>query len=294
MRSVESTALRVLRAPGGGRREEPRQPPSPCKVASDVAIYTLNQKRRELARIETEYGMEITFEPKEGLMAGNFELERTRSRDPGERPRNPRGRHRGGLCALRRAGSRCRSSKKSRRKRSKRAERQCRAKPKSETAGTRRAGDRAAANARRRPPQRRRRGGRGRNRDRDGVRSAPRPAEGASRAGRSGDGEADIVRRRQPDMRRKRTGHEHGRSRPDNGQQWARMANRAAAAAAAVAAVADATGSVDGDRPGTVSQTGFANEADRFGAVPDEIDTTPHRRASARTRRARPRRRSGR
>ena len=53
-----------------------------------MAIYTLNQKRRELARIETEYGMEVSFEPKEGLMAGHFELDRTRTRDPEDRPRN--------------------------------------------------------------------------------------------------------------------------------------------------------------------------------------------------------------
>jgi ribonuclease E len=32
--------------------------------------------------------MEVSFEPKEGLMAGHFELERTRVRDPEDRPRN--------------------------------------------------------------------------------------------------------------------------------------------------------------------------------------------------------------
>ena len=56
----------------------------------------------------------------------------------------------------------------------------------------------------------------------------------------------------------------------------ARMASRAASAAAAVAAVAAASGR---DRPQPEGmehhQTGFVNEADRFGAVPDEIDTTP-------------------
>ena len=86
MRSVESTALRVLR----GLEEEGeknRAAAVTVKVASDVAIYILNQKRRELARIEAEHGMEISFEPKEGLPAGTFELERTRTRDPGERPR---------------------------------------------------------------------------------------------------------------------------------------------------------------------------------------------------------------
>jgi len=57
------------------------------KIASDVAMYILNQKRHELSRIEGEHGMQISFEPKDGLAAGTFELERTKSRDPGERPR---------------------------------------------------------------------------------------------------------------------------------------------------------------------------------------------------------------
>ena len=87
VRSVESTALRVLRALEE-EGEKSRASAVTVKVASDVAIYTLNQKRRELARIETEYGMEVSFEPKEGLMAGHFELDRTRTRDPEERPRN--------------------------------------------------------------------------------------------------------------------------------------------------------------------------------------------------------------
>jgi ribonuclease E len=76
MRSVESTALRVLR----GLEEEGQKLKSAAvtvHVAAEVAIYTLNQKRRELARIESDYGMTIVFEPKEGLMAGSFEIERT-------------------------------------------------------------------------------------------------------------------------------------------------------------------------------------------------------------------------
>ena len=87
VRSVESTALRVLRAIEE-EAEKNRAAAVTVKVASEVAIYTLNQKRRELARMEAEYGMEISFEPKEGLMGGTFELERTRQRDPGERPRS--------------------------------------------------------------------------------------------------------------------------------------------------------------------------------------------------------------
>ncbi|MBS0279523.1 MAG: Rne/Rng family ribonuclease [Proteobacteria bacterium] len=87
VRSVESTALRVLRALEE-EGEKNRASAVTVKVANDVAIYTLNQKRRELARIEAEYGMEVSFEPKEGLMAGHFELDRIRTRDPEDRPRS--------------------------------------------------------------------------------------------------------------------------------------------------------------------------------------------------------------
>jgi len=87
VRSVESAALRVLRALEE-EGEKNRASALIVKVDHAVAIYTLNQKRRELARIEAEYGMEITFEPKEGMMAGHFELERTRVRDPEDRPRS--------------------------------------------------------------------------------------------------------------------------------------------------------------------------------------------------------------
>jgi ribonuclease E len=86
VRSVESTSLRVLRA-----LEEEAQKQR-CEallvhVAADVAIYTLNQKRRELARIETDYDFAITFEPREGLKAGDFEIDRIGQRDPASRPK---------------------------------------------------------------------------------------------------------------------------------------------------------------------------------------------------------------
>ncbi len=87
VRSVESTALRVLRALEE-EGEKNRAAAVTVKVAGDIALYALNQKRRELARIESEYGMEVSFEPKDGLTAGNFELERTRTRDPDARPRS--------------------------------------------------------------------------------------------------------------------------------------------------------------------------------------------------------------
>jgi len=86
VRSVESTALRVLR----GLEEEGQKLKASAvtvKVASDVAIYTLNQKRRELARIENDYSMTISFEPKEGVAVGTFEIERTAHHAPDERPK---------------------------------------------------------------------------------------------------------------------------------------------------------------------------------------------------------------
>ena len=86
VRSVESTSLRVMRA----LEEEAQKFRAAAvlvRVANDVAIYTLNQKRKELSRLESEYGLEISFEPKEGLTAGNFDLERTKARDPNDRPK---------------------------------------------------------------------------------------------------------------------------------------------------------------------------------------------------------------
>ena len=81
VRSVESSALRVLR----GIEEEAQKQRAEglvVKVADDVAIYTLNQKRRELSRLENEYAITVSFEPKASLMAGAFEIERVGHRNP--------------------------------------------------------------------------------------------------------------------------------------------------------------------------------------------------------------------
>jgi len=81
VRSVESTSLRVLR----GLEEEAQKQRAEelvVKVASDVAMYTLNQKRRELSRIENDYQITISFEPKPELMAGAFEIDRVGQRNP--------------------------------------------------------------------------------------------------------------------------------------------------------------------------------------------------------------------
>jgi len=86
VRSVESTALRVLR----GLEEEGQKQRAAAvrvKVTPDVAIYALNKKRQEIARLENEYGMVINFEPDATIMTGNFEIERTAQRSPDEKPR---------------------------------------------------------------------------------------------------------------------------------------------------------------------------------------------------------------
>ncbi|HEX3674360.1 MAG TPA: ribonuclease E/G, partial [Rhizomicrobium sp.] len=76
VRSVESTALRVLRALDEEGQKQ-RAASVNILVPSDVAIYTLNQKRREIARIENDYGMAVSFVPKDDILAGNLEIERT-------------------------------------------------------------------------------------------------------------------------------------------------------------------------------------------------------------------------
>ena len=88
VRSVESTALRVLR----GIEDEGQKGRSAAivvKVTPDVAIYALNKKRQEIARIENEYAMAISFEPDDQVMAGTFEIVRTAQRAPEERPQRP-------------------------------------------------------------------------------------------------------------------------------------------------------------------------------------------------------------
>jgi ribonuclease E len=86
VRSVESTALRLLR---GLEEESQRQRAAMLKVrtATQVAIYALNQKRQEIAHVESEYGISIQFEPNDAIMAGTFEIDRIGSRLADERPR---------------------------------------------------------------------------------------------------------------------------------------------------------------------------------------------------------------
>ena len=86
IRSTESAALRLLRA----LDEEGQRAPSASlmvKAPPDVTIYTLNQKRREIARIEEAYNLEISFTPTQTMVGGSFEIERTGVRAPQPRPK---------------------------------------------------------------------------------------------------------------------------------------------------------------------------------------------------------------
>jgi ribonuclease E len=87
IRSTESAALRLLRALD---EEGQRQPAAnvAVKAPPDVTIYTLNQKRREIARIEEAYELAISFEPQANMMGGSFEIERTGVRIPSAKPKS--------------------------------------------------------------------------------------------------------------------------------------------------------------------------------------------------------------
>ncbi|MEI7790347.1 MAG: ribonuclease E/G [Alphaproteobacteria bacterium] len=261
VRSVESTALRVLR----GIEEEAeknRAAAVTVKIANDVAIYILNQKRHELSRIENEHGMDISFVPKDGLSAGSFELERTKSRDPGERPRNSAVSIEAGFVPstepepdyveevdeeeeiIEADNAREDSEEDDGEER---------------PAASGERGDRGDREGGR--GKRRRRGGRGRNRDREGgprptgadtgiASAAPVEAQAAIAASDDSEFEpakpgAPLDENGQPRRkRRRRRGRRGGRDRADR--------------------PLDENGAPQAAEP-----------VDRFGAVPDEIDTTP-------------------
>jgi ribonuclease E len=261
VRSTESTALRALR----GLEEEAeknRAAAVTVRIANEVAIYILNQKRHELARIEAEHGMEISFEPKDGLAAGSFELERTKSRDPGERPRNSAVSIEAGFVPssepepdyveeqdeeeefVPAAGGREEADDDE--------EDEDRAAPQPQ--GER--GDRGERDGGR---KRRRRGGRGRNRDREGQRplgadtGIPAVSAEAQEAVSSEAGEFEPAP----------NGAAQGPSLGENGEPRRKRRRRRGR-----------RGGRD-RQDGEPRPAGFANETDRFGAVPDEIDTTP-------------------
>ncbi|HEX3756842.1 MAG TPA: ribonuclease E/G [Rhizomicrobium sp.] len=259
VRSVESTALRVLRALEE-EGEKNRAAAVKLKIAADVAIYVLNQKRRELARIEAEHGMEIEFLPAMDMQAGSFEIDRVKSREPGERPR------------IRAVGIEAGfvPSDEPEPEIAEEVEEE-----ESETTGEElenAEGESAAPSgaegearhAEEGQRRRRRRGGRGRNRDR-GPRPEPQPVElqsesssqseesleGVGEAALADDASPQQAQSAQPSSdgeggqrrRRRRRGRRGGRDREHTGPEH--------------------------------HQTDFAGETDRFGVVPDEIDTTP-------------------
>jgi ribonuclease E len=254
LRSIESSALRILR----GLEEEGeknRAAAVTVKIDNEVALYILNQKRHELSRIEAEHGMEITFDPRPGMAGGAFEIERTKTREPGDRPRN-------NSAVSIEAGFVPSSEPEpdyEEEVEEEEIEEISKTRDEDEEVGEERApraeGERAGGDR-----KRRRRGGRGRSRDRDGPRpagadtgvAAAAPVEGAEGVSPADDSEfepaepgAPVGENGEPRRkRRRRRGRRGGRDREGTGPE--------------------------------THQTGFATEVDRFGTVPDEIDTTPN------------------
>ncbi len=259
VRSIESTALRVLR----GLEEEAeknRAAAVTVRIANDVAIYVLNQKRHELARIEAEHGMEIFFDPKDGIAAGTFELERTKQRDPSERPRNSAVSIEAGFVPSSEPEPEYEEEIEEEELVEADGGQQDSRDEDEEDRPAAPSGERGERGYRENGRRKRRRGGRGRSRDRDGQRPsgadtgiAAAPAERQEDvAGAAEDSEfepalpgAPLGENGEPRRkRRRRRGRRGGRDREY--------------------------------RPaGTDNQGGFVKEVDRFGSVPDEIDTTP-------------------
>jgi ribonuclease E len=263
LRSTESSALRVLR----GLEEEGeknRAAAVSVKIDNEVALYILNQKRHELSRIEAENGMEITFDPRPGMAGGAFEIERTKSREPGERPRsNSAVSIEAGFVAYDEPEPDYVEEVEDEEVfEAEDAPLQAAESEDTEERAPRSEGERSGGGGER---KRRRRGGRGRNRDREGPRPVGAdtgvPAVAAetepSEDGDDGDdtelapalaGEQPLGENGEPRRkRRRRRGRRGGRDRADRPES-------------------------EGTEP---QQPGFAVEADRFGAAPDEIDTTP-------------------
>jgi ribonuclease E len=86
IRSTESAALRLLRSLDEEGQKQPAANVT-VRAPADVTIYTLNQKRREIARIEEAYDLAISFDPQPNMMGGSFEIERTGVRIPTPRPK---------------------------------------------------------------------------------------------------------------------------------------------------------------------------------------------------------------
>lgn len=304
VRSVESTSLRVLR-----NLEEEAQKQR-CEgmvvhVAADVGFYTLNQKRAELARLETEYDVTIAFEPREGLKVGDFEIDRIGVRDPASRPTK--------MIAIEPPEPEPEVEEAEEAEPVEAGSDPAEAEPSESRQPQQRDGDRPGEGGRRR--RRRRRGGRGRDREggepyvqngapqaavetsanaqpsaaeadegqSDGIAGEDRQAapenqagEGSAVDGRPGEGAEGERKRR----RRRRRGRRGGRDRefangsgerPDSEVREAKTEPGAETPAPLVEPPA-----VPQPAPQAVpQQSSFSYYEDRFGNV-DEIDTTPH------------------
>ena len=262
MRSTESTALRVLRGLED-EGEKNRAAAVTVKIASEVALYILNQKRAELSRIENEHGMTIIFLPTEGMVAGNFEIERTKTRDPGDRPRPSAVSIEAGFVPSDEPDPVYEEEAEEEELEAVEdevADGEEAGKPQSSERSEGQREGRDGDGSRRR----RRRGGRGRGRERgDNHQGQPAPVEGAEGATvQAAEGEDAAPQEQQDGQQNSQSFGENAEGRKRRRRRRGRRGGRERE-----------------DRPQTEGaehqQTGFVNEADRFGAVPDEIDTTP-------------------
>jgi ribonuclease E len=260
MRSTESTALRVLRGLED-EGEKNRAAAVTVKIASEVALYILNQKRAELSRIETEHGMAISFEPTEGMAAGTFEIERTKSRDPGDRPRPSAVSIEAGFVPSDEAEPEYEEE----------AEEEELEAAEDEVADGEEAGEPQSFERSEGPREsrdggrrRRRRGGRGRGRERgerpDGQQTPAQIAGSATMEAAEGDDAA---------AQEPQNGRQNGQPLGENGEPRRKRRRRRGRRGGRDRSESPEPEGIEHH------QTGFANEADRFGAVPDEIDTTP-------------------
>ncbi len=245
VRSIESTALRLLR----GLEEEAeknRAAAVTVRIANDVAIYILNQKRHELARLEAEHGMEISFDPKDGLAAGTFELERTKQRDPSERPRSS--------AVSIEAGFVPSDEPEPEYEEEAEEEEDIQAAPEESAEGEEpEAADRETSReGRDGGRRRRRRGGRGRSRDREPrADGAPQPVEASESVARDADAEDSEIEPAEAGATANGITGENGEPRRKRRRRRGRRGGR------------------DREQPSQPEQkTGFSPEVDRFGTVP--------------------------
>jgi len=268
VRSTESTALRVLR----GLEEEGeknRAAAVTVKIANEVAIYILNQKRRELSRIETEHGMQISFEPKEDLAAGTFEMERTKSRDPGDRPRPSAVGIEAGFVSSDEPEPDYPEDVDEEETETEEEET-----GESEEVVEAQSFDRPEGPRENRESgrRRRRRGGRGRNRDRErGERPEQQQPVPAQPIEASGGEMAEGEDAPPPQLQNEQNGQapalgENGEPRRRRRRRRGRRGGRDRGAHGDIAPQGEGAEN---------QQAAFVSEADRFGALPDEIDTTP-------------------